>query len=191
MLSRELKIGIIGGVVSSILVIIFIQPLLNYVWTAVLSFGEHIQASYVDKIFRSAAIGDRGRVSQLTFLMVILVVISVPSFLFLSQVAYRYAVFEKANRVFLLVMSFMSLMLVMVSLVSFSISMGVTEINASFNQRLTVLAPAISEHETKELKAQWAKMSSKRDYRALVSLMEKRASELQIQLPELKDPTGE
>ncbi|MFQ2706217.1 hypothetical protein ACK3ZA_04965 [Aeromonas caviae] len=59
MLSRELKVGIIGGVISSMLVIIFVQPVLGFVWNAVISFGEYLQAGYVDRIYNNAAIGER------------------------------------------------------------------------------------------------------------------------------------
>lgn len=73
-------------------------------------------------------------------------------------------------------------------LVVFSISSGIAQISASFNQRLTVLAPAISDVEYKTLKARWASMKSKADYDALVSLMDNRAAELGVKLPTVRKP---
>jgi hypothetical protein len=69
-----------------------------------------------------------------------------------------------------------------------SISIGVTEINASFSQRLTVLAPAINELEYKVFRAQWASMRGLNDYNALISAMDARAKELGITLPRVRKP---
>ena len=65
---------------------------------------------------------------------------------------------------------------------------GTAAITVSFGQRLTVLAPAISDSEYKTLKARWAGMQSKADYDALVIAMDKRAIELGVQLPPVRKP---
>ena len=69
-----------------------------------------------------------------------------------------------------------------------AVSRGIVKINTSFNQRLTVLAPAITDGEYKTLKARWASMQSKADYDALTTAMEKRAAELNVTLPPVRNP---
>ncbi|BCB26773.1 hypothetical protein SKTS_16590 [Sulfurimicrobium lacus] len=109
-------------------------------------------------------------------------------FLFVRESAARHEVTRKMSRVLDVALSFLAIMLSLVVLILFSLSFGVMEINASFNQRLAIMAPAISDKEYKEWRAQWAKMRGQRDYQALVSAMEKRAADLHIQLPELRKP---
>ena len=59
------------------------------------------------------------------------------------------------------------------------------QLNTSFDQRLTVLAPKLTELECKELRAQWASMGSRGDYEEIVSTMETLAEEKDVALPEL------
>jgi uncharacterized membrane protein YgcG len=57
--------------------------------------------------------------------------------------------------------------------------------NTSFNQRLTIIAPSLSDNEQKVLKAQWASMRNRRDYEVIVSSIEKIANDKKIELPKL------
>lgn len=188
MLSRELKIGILGGIISSVFVIIFIQPILNIVWSAVLSFGEYIQAGYVDKIYRNAAVGDRNMVGQMTLLLVVVLMLFVSVGFLTSGRGIRNKYGVLTSRALMLLMSLMACTMAVIVLVGFSVASGVMEINASFIQRLTVMAPVISDEEYKEWKAKWAVMNSQNDYHVLVSAMEKRAADLKIELPKLRRP---
>lgn len=70
----------------------------------------------------------------------------------------------------------------------FALSVGTAKIAASFNQRLSVLAAAISDAEYKALKARWASMKGKADYDALVSAMDKRGTESGVKLPAVRKP---
>jgi len=57
--------------------------------------------------------------------------------------------------------------------------------NTSFNQRLTIIAPSLSDNEQKVLKAQWASMRNRRAYEVIVSSIEKIANDKKIELPKL------
>ncbi|WP_439841174.1 hypothetical protein [Aeromonas veronii] len=188
MLSRELKLGIIGGVISSILVIVFIQPIFSFVWEAIISFGESVQAGYVDRIYKNAAIGERNLSGNLLLLVLVIILLSYPLFILLKEYANRYEINDLMSSLINVVISFLILMLSALIMVFASISVGVMEINASFNQRLTVIAPSIDDKEIKEWRAQWAKMEGLRDYQTLTTAMENRAVELNITLPKLRNP---
>ncbi len=57
------------------------------------------------------------------------------------------------------------------------------EYNTSFRQRLTVLAPMLSEIEEEELEARWASMRNRADYEAIEAEIEKLANNHSLQLP--------
>jgi hypothetical protein len=175
-MSREVKIGIVTGIISSILVIIFIQPILSFIWVLVLSFGEYVHAGYVDSIYREAALGSINSIGQNSILSFLLLTL----FVMMYSHSKLYNLFPAVNNVKrerfrnlyfgvnFLVISILSFMLLIIS----SITIGVMEISASYNQRLSILAPDIDEHEYKVWVSQWASMKGRSDYRLLVSSME-------------------
>jgi glycopeptide antibiotics resistance protein len=70
------------------------------------------------------------------------------------------------------------------------VAMGVNffvdlQLNTSFNQRLTVVAAFVPEGTVKSLKADWAKMKSRKDYLALNAKMEQLAAEQHVSLPQV------
>jgi hypothetical protein len=57
------------------------------------------------------------------------------------------------------------------------------QLNTSFNQRLTVLAAVVPDETVKSLRADWAQMTSRKDYLALNTRIEQLASEKAVSLP--------
>jgi hypothetical protein len=72
--SKGLKIGIIGGLISSVMVLIFIQPILSLLWRLILTVGGSIHEGYVDRIYRSAAMVDFNLSGQLTLIVLMLMI---------------------------------------------------------------------------------------------------------------------
>ncbi len=58
------------------------------------------------------------------------------------------------------------------------------QLNTSFRQRLTVLAPKLSEQEHKEFLASWAAMHSRKDFDAITDRMNTLAQARNVVLPE-------
>ncbi|SRR5713101_112445 len=186
--NKALKIGIVSGIVSSLVVILFIHPILSFIWNAVLTIGGAVHQGYIGRIYINAAVADRNLLGQLTFLVLLFMfplfgilfllmrtVVSPPGFINLSRFASSLLLLGQA-------------VLFCFLLVTFSLSSGIMEISASFTQRLTVLAPAVSDAEYKTLKARWASMRGKADYEAIVTEMDRRATELGITLPRVRKP---
>jgi len=73
-------------------------------------------------------------------------------------------------------------------LIAASINLGVTITVSSFNQRITILSPSISDQEYKGWKSRWVQMKGIADYRSIVAEMDKRALALNIELPKLREP---
>jgi hypothetical protein len=186
MISRELKIGIIGGVISSILVLIFIEPLLGFLWHTIISFGEAIHAKYIDRIYQHAAIeGYNQFISTFTLLLVF---ISLMTNIFLSFPVRGSYPNDKIRKLRYLIVSIPPMLFLPFIFIFASINLGVTITISSFNQRIAVLSPSISDQEYKEWKARWVMMKGIADYRSIVTDMDKRALALNIELPKLREP---
>jgi hypothetical protein len=182
--SKGLKERITSGLIVWLLVTIFIQPILSFAWKAILVVGGFVHRGYVDRIYRGAAIGDRDGYG---FLLVIALMMFIPAFrlFFLAREMREYAGIDRLLRTtlkFFVVISYLLLAGI------FTVVRGTKLITASFTQRLTVLAPTISDNEYKTLKARWASMQAKADYDALVATMDKRAAELGVTLPPVRKP---
>ena len=183
-----MKIGIISGVISSVIVVIFIQPILSVTWGAITVVGSHVHQGYVDRIYKNAAVADRNLLGDMTFLYLLMLPALVSLiFSFRFRLGHR-PEWPFSHRVLNVFSVAAALLSVVTILVGFSLSSGILEISASFNQRLTVLAPAISDTEYKTFRARWASMSTEADYKSLVSDMESRSKDLKVILPKLRTP---
>jgi hypothetical protein len=195
---RVIKLGVLANAVFLVL-LFFIQRIAGLIWNLVLTVGGHLHQGYVDRIYRGAALGDRNMVGHLTLLMLLGTTFFVTTYFAMKsnkvgtealsplvKDAIRYM--DRITQGAFIVASITAVLLWAAILVMFSISSGTDEIASSFNQRLTVLAPAISDIEYKTLKSRWASMQSKSDYDALVSVMDNRAVELGVKLPPVRKP---
>ncbi len=197
MMSREMKIGIIGGVISSVLVIIFIQPILSWLWGVLITFGEWAHAGYIDEIYRRAAIGDLiGKAGVLTLLLLLA---SMMFSLLFSLTSHRelrtrqsggevHSDWKILRKVEAITVFIPFILIIFLGMFSVSILMGVSIISSSFEQRLIILSPSISDQEYKIWKARWASMQNINDYRSIQKDLDKRAVELKVSLPKQKEP---
>jgi hypothetical protein len=191
--SKGLKERITGGLIVWLLVTIFIQPILSFAWKAIVVVGGVVHQGYVDRIYSHAALGDR---DDYGFLILMALFLTLPFFgLFFS---FRELPTEEASipakkwldafHIAYAIMKIIVAITIFLIIVVFSIMSGTKIITASFTQRLTVLAPAISDTEYKTFKARWASMQGKSDYDSLVAEMDKRAVELGVKLPPVRKP---
>src|SRR5260370_31598489 len=131
--------------------------------------GGLAHQGYVDRIYREAALSDTNPYARLTLLLVLLVILLGGLF---------WAVFELRKlepyphtfvRVVTLLAEIMVTITVLIIIGRVSILEATSEITASFTQRLTVLAPSVTDAEYKTLKPQSASMQRKAEYDALVT----------------------
>jgi hypothetical protein len=185
--NKAFKLAIISGIISSVIVTIFIHPILSLLWNAFIAVAGSIHQGYVDRIYRNAALSDRnliGLVTILFLLMAILLMLSLAGSSIKGLSQGMHLQLRALNTLILLSVP----VILLVALLPLSLALGVTEISASFTQRLTVLAPAIDEREYKAFRARWASMKGLNDYNNLVSAMDVRAKELGITLPPVRTP---
>lgn len=187
-MDKQLKVGIVGGLISSLLVLIFIQPILNFLWRLILNAGGILHQGYVDRIYKDAARAGGNPYGESTLLALGLVFGFVGLFWILDRMRASPAsgsfpqLSRSADRavLFVLMAGLLSI------LFRVAISRGTADIAESFTQRLTVLASGISDSEYKILKARWASMHGRADYDAIVADMEKCATELGVKLPPVR-----
>lgn len=186
-MNKALKIGIVAGLISWLITTVFLQPISNFVWKSVVGVTRAINQGYVDAIYSNAALSDPDLIGHVTFLLVFIAfLIGLAVLLSSRKIAGRSRVERQPlDKVFNGVMIFLAAMCLGITLVLFLLSNGSREITASFNQRLTIIAPRINELEYKTFKARWAGMKTEADYKSLIAALEERAKELGVVFPRL------
>ncbi|MDP2714440.1 hypothetical protein [Rheinheimera sp.] len=198
------RASIAASIVASIIFISLIQPVMTYFWNAISSTGNEYINYYVDLMYENAALGERNWV----VVTVVILGIYLPFVLLLGKGLGQFtarkidksiqssdddvAKKDKVNGLlfklrilrWLLVIVGLSLATIMASYIYTDL-----QLNASFNQRLTVLAPKLSKAEYLQYRADWASMASKQDYKLLEKRLHNQAQILEVQLPSplLKD----
>lgn len=181
------KSTIISSVIAALLVTIFLNPILTFVWDISSSAIGTLFKGLLNKMYQSAAMGHRNDSSfvilyfilgtatafaLLTILRSILVSIGkehkikntkIPNYLKISNV-----IILAGLLVFIITIQFVNL-----------------QLNTSFHQRLSALAPTISDQKYKEFKASWAMMLARSDYEKINEELERIANDRGIMLPEL------
>jgi hypothetical protein len=205
-----MKKSILASIIASILVVVFIQPILNLVFKVTNITGEYVYVGFSNGIYRNAALGER---SNLVFMiycfMLALVTIFCGAVVFVSVNRVRKLISpreatgkkEDTGRIQVdtpntskrstylqglsITMVILYILLLLCVLGLLTLAYTNLQLYTSFRQRLTVLAPKITEQEYKELQASWASMRSRTDYEAVTEEMNRLAQEHNIVLPEL------
>ena len=183
--------NVIASVVASILFLAFIQPLLIFLWDALLSSGSQVLKHYVDSLYANAAVGNRNWVIAI----IALGLLYVPYFnvLMLAILRPKLKAWAEATRAenrervgrrarYVLI----AVSLVGLGVATWPASWIFTDIqlNASFNQRLDALSPYLSDRQLREFRSSWARMKSKSDHKKIRLQMEEVAKQSGITLPE-------
>ena len=187
--SKGLKERITSGLIVWLLVTIFIQPILSITWKAIVWVGGFVHQGYVDRIYIRAAI-DTNPYGETTLVILVLTVLLISLHWTVNSLEsdVRSEHMYRSVRLAKVITLLLTLICILLGFVRLAIVRGTGEIAESFTQRLTVLAPAISDTEYKTLRARWAGMRGKADYDALVAAMDKRAAELGVTLPIVRKP---
>jgi hypothetical protein len=183
--TKSIKVGVFSSIIASIIVIVFINPVLGFVWSTFLAVAGSVHQGYVDAIYVRAAVSYGGYQAVLVLAVFDLLLFWASGFLFLlSQTREIPGGTARVYRLHSAAWFCAAITLI----IPVALNRGIFRITASFEQRLTVLAPTITDGEYKTLNARWASMQSKADYDAIVTTMDKRAAELSVTLPPVRKP---
>lgn len=195
---RALRRSVFASVIAAIIVILFVQPVID----RMLALGSHTWAtmwqSYSDSIYANAALGDANTPAYRLFeaFSTFLIVSSWGLFLvtvLLHRLVTRLedgkpVVIRSASKRWRLEMV---VILICFLFGSIGIVRGVAveftrmQLNASFRQRVRVIGPFLTERDEKELLAMWASMRNKSDYDRINAKLESVAQMNKVSLPTL------
>jgi hypothetical protein len=177
---------LVAGVISGIFVLVFIQPILSFLWRFLLSNIT----SLVNSACHQAALGYTDVFSFWIMGTIISLSVGIVTGFATGRVLRAYGKTRSAPRTLSPRLSaVLSVVFAIGATLSGTVQMTkyfvVMQLKASFYQRLAVLAPKISEQEHKEYLASWAAMRNEEDYRRIVESMEANAKKSGTTLPEL------
>jgi hypothetical protein len=177
---------LVTGVISGIIVLVFIQPILGFLWRFLLSNIKSMR----DGACIQAALGYTDRFDFLFMATLILVTVGVNTGFAIVAVHRAADVARSKQRILSLRVSrilwvVLSIAIILSGTVELTYSFVIMQLKASFYQRLAVLAPKISEQEYKEYLASWAAMHNEEDYRRIVESMDASAKKSGTTLPQL------
>ncbi len=183
----EFRKNLLVSLVTSVLVLIFVEPILKLSANGLMWLGANISASFTKSVYTSAALGLREKYSFLSLMFILSMLAGAATATVVASFrtkkatenvsVSRYGYKKVINIVSGLVMIFSGLHILASNFIEL-------QLNASFSQRLTVLAAKIPEQQVKTLRASWALMSSRSDYETITADMNSLAAAAQIKLPD-------
>lgn len=182
----EFRKSLLISLITSILVLIFIEPLLKLAANGIMWLGTNISASFTKSVYTSAALGFREKYSFIALMFIMSTFAGVIAGATSARILPRRAESPKSpsrakrRKVFSILIAFSFFISSLDIMASNFIEL---QLNASFNQRITVLSAKIPEQRIKELKAAWASMENRSDYEALTVQMDRLAKERGVKLP--------
>ncbi len=180
--------SVIASVISSVLVIILINPLLRLGWRVMVALGDTVYAGFTNYTYTNAALGQRNWVivqSLFIFIGLLTGIMTAPfTNRLLNRLLGRSDELREKHKIRFAVIYVILLLLWFTFCISFLVPAAVDlQLNTSFQQRLTVLAAKIPEQEAKELKASWAMMRTRAHYKQIKNRMEALAVQHKVELP--------
>lgn len=179
-LRREVYVGVI----ISVLVMFFVEPLLRSASSIVVWAGANIYEGISNSIYREAALGFREKFSFITLAFGISLLTGIMTGTAFAMFGKHDATAEaKRSCTKKYLAGALAFAIFLQSLYVVGTNFADLQLNASFNQRIAALAPKVSDQQIKELRAKWALMERRGDYSVIVSEMDRLAVSVSAKLP--------
>lgn len=192
---QNIKAGIIASVIASIIVLVFLQPLLRFTTNILFGVGADIFRAYTNRLFTQTALLAPPDAALNLYGFVLSLFLGV----LVGIVAWRIAFWwnperprneEAAKRLiastakfpWLSVVGTMLLAIVIFALIYSSIFQ--MRVITSFRQHMLTIAPYITDQRGKELYSQWTQMRTEADYQRIYSELNRIAGDNHVVLPE-------
>jgi hypothetical protein len=182
----DIRKGLLVSIVTSVLVLIFIDPLLKMATNLIMSLGSGLAVSWTNGIYLSAALGLREKFS---FIILALgsslttgIALGFATGRILNRRTSNESFHKFKGKLFILDMVFAIIFLIGCFAILAS-NFAELQLVASFNQRVTVLAAKASDQQIKELRASWASMENRKDYESINNEIKKLSSAYAVKLP--------
>jgi hypothetical protein len=189
-----LRQGLLIAIVVSVLTVAFVEPLVHWFANTLMWIGSNYSEAFTRSVYSDAAIGLNEKFSfmLLTFALLFLA-IAIPGSalgIFLGGRVERVARGQSKamTRAMVVRLRWLSAIGVFIMFVLGSHLLTIFfiefQLNASFNQRMAVLAARASDQDIKDLRASWALMQERSDYEHINQRIAKISAALSIKLPE-------
>jgi uncharacterized membrane protein YfcA len=189
--SKEFGKDILAGIISALIFLILFQPIINALDRAIPIMGSNVLSNLSNMLYKNAALGHRNYVDVMLFLTFISIVIGAMVGALISLLI-RKKISKIDERKTSKIQKFLTITLI-VLLIYFLVDstwsailiMSDLQMNTSFEQRINVLAPYITEQQEKELRSSWALMQRRIDYEKINKTMNFFSQQYDIELPPL------
>lgn len=196
-MTRKAVIWSVGtGLLGSMIFSWMLEPAVTFIMTRANNWTSGFTSSLQNDVYSNAALGTRDWLSVAIFQLLSSAWVGVYLGLVTSRIIRRFIFNSETARAanirrtlakirgWLLVVMFLLVLYptYVCSKLAF-VSHADLQLNASFNQRFTVLAPALTEQEEEVIKSKWALMSNRKDYDAINASMDSLAGRLDKPLP--------
>jgi|GEM_PF-1553057 len=200
---RSVRTGIITGIISSLIVIVFLNPILTIGWNIINSIADNTVTKLSDTLYQNAAIGKRNWLDVIIISIIMIPIFVVATNEFTKNIKKIFTILiiddnkesnivskptekkvpnkRKVNFIlnaFFSVVVFLSLSFMIVSVYSD------LQLNASFDQRINAISPYIDSQEEEVLKSQWACMKNRTDYLNINKKIDELAGNSGIEIPQ-------
>ena len=184
-----IKRGIIAGVITSLITLIFLQPLLNLLWAATSAVASRFSKSLVDSVYQRTAEGQTHWIDLQFLTWFIAAWWGFTAGIIAASVTDKSG--RRASSGDFTVWMRRNSGLVIAVLILGAFDGGVSlaknyfqvQANASFQQRLMALAPYVTDRQEKELLSMWALMRTSEDCDRINAVLEEYARRHNIDLP--------
>jgi hypothetical protein len=198
-IDRTLKIGIISGLVSMILFVIFIQPILSVSGRVIMKVGTRLYSSFVDQLYEKAALAEPQRPAYELEVFFLATNVGIFTGVYLSIIRLCLRARRQNKQVpkpsplflsrkwLIAITTALAIFYFCVIMILWSSRFNMIT-TASFQQHLHIISPYLTENEEKLIWSQWAQMKSRADYLRIYERLNDVATKNNLSLP--NNPTN-
>ncbi len=182
----DIRKGLLVSLVTSVLVLIFIDPLLKLTASWLMSLGSTMATSWTNGIYLSAALGLREKFSFIILALGASIISGVTAGVVAGRILARRSSasgLRKRKGLLVAIDAIFALLFLVGSFGILTSNFAELQLVASFNQRLTVLAAKATDQQVRDLRASWAMMQNRKDYEAINAEMQKLSAQFGVKLP--------
>ncbi|KAF0107134.1 MAG: hypothetical protein FD146_1975 [Anaerolineaceae bacterium] len=182
---------ILAGIISSLIFLILFQPLVRGLGQLLQPLGEKFFTGFSNSLYSNAALGHRNYLEVVAFETGVSTFFGLSFGFFTGYLSRnRFLKIKEKNKQHITIvlkigMAICWLMLTFGIIASSMLFFSDLQMNTSFEQRLAVVVPYLSEQEEEELRAKWASMQTRDDYEKINLILQEYAETYQIELPTL------
>jgi len=183
-----IKKGIIASVIASIIIIGFIQPLIQFIAPKFFAIISNSYSFLSNSIYSNAALGIRYTAGNSLIYLITGCIFGIATAMIVLYLMGKNGknfnckniIFSKKLPILLAIALIMSALLLMGEVMIEDVNI---QLNLSFQQRLIILGPYLTDNEEKTLKSKWASMTNTNGYNEVNKQLTDIAEKYHVNIP--------